>query len=332
MRGGVGGRRDLELGDLLLQHRHHAVHDPVPRRRSGRRSRDLSQDVADDVHQTGEDADPHPARRERSARADRQRLRAAAGARGSRRAGRDDRLQGIRARHHQTEGDARRDAAQPPVVQSPSLGRPPARSDHPGRAEDGTERSRKASGRILPLEAPMDRFIRLRGVACAVLLLTGSAAIAQDPAAGLPPLIDRELFFGNPEISGAQLSPDGQFIAFIKPYKDTRNVWVKKTERAVRGREARHQRHRSGPSRASSGAATASTSCSSRTRPATRTTTSTPSIRPNAGRRAAEVPTARNLTDAKGVRAFIYPCPKNIPTSSSSASTIATRRGTISTR
>src|SRR5690242_10469310 len=48
-------------------------------------------------------------------------------------------------------------------------------------------------------------------------------------AQGLPPLIDRELLFGNPEISGAQISPDGKYLAFIKPYQDTRNVWVKKT-------------------------------------------------------------------------------------------------------
>ena len=46
-------------------------------------------------------------------------------------------------------------------------------------------------------------------------------------AAQLPPVIDRELFFGDPEISGAQLSPDGKFMSFIKPYKGTRNVWVK---------------------------------------------------------------------------------------------------------
>jgi dipeptidyl aminopeptidase/acylaminoacyl peptidase len=45
----------------------------------------------------------------------------------------------------------------------------------------------------------------------------------------LPPLIDRELLFGDPEISGAQLSPDGKFIAFQKPWKETRNVWVKGT-------------------------------------------------------------------------------------------------------
>src|SRR5918992_4031734 len=44
-----------------------------------------------------------------------------------------------------------------------------------------------------------------------------------------PPLIDRELFFGDPEIAGAQISPDGAFIAFIKPFKGVRNVWVKKT-------------------------------------------------------------------------------------------------------
>ena len=46
---------------------------------------------------------------------------------------------------------------------------------------------------------------------------------------GLPPLIDRELLFGNPEIAAAQLSPDGRYIAFLKPWKDTRNIWVKKT-------------------------------------------------------------------------------------------------------
>ena len=44
---------------------------------------------------------------------------------------------------------------------------------------------------------------------------------------GLPPLIDRELFFGNPEIAGAQISPNGKYISFLKPWKDTRNVYVK---------------------------------------------------------------------------------------------------------
>lgn len=42
------------------------------------------------------------------------------------------------------------------------------------------------------------------------------------------PLIDREIFFGDPEISGAKISPNGKWISFIKPYKGIRNIWVKK--------------------------------------------------------------------------------------------------------
>ncbi len=48
--------------------------------------------------------------------------------------------------------------------------------------------------------------------------------------AQLPPLIDREIFFGDPEITGAQLSPDGRYMSFLKPYKGTRNIWVKKVD------------------------------------------------------------------------------------------------------
>ncbi len=68
---------------------------------------------------------------------------------------------------------------------------------------------------------------------CLLLPLLAVALCAQNkPAAnqGLPPLIDRELIFGNPEIAAAQLSPDGKFLAFLKPWKETRNVWVKKID------------------------------------------------------------------------------------------------------
>ncbi len=62
------------------------------------------------------------------------------------------------------------------------------------------------------------------------ILAAAMSAQSKPPASqGLPPLIDREILFGNPEIAGAQLSPDGKFIAFLKPFKDTRNIWVKKT-------------------------------------------------------------------------------------------------------
>ncbi len=42
------------------------------------------------------------------------------------------------------------------------------------------------------------------------------------------PLLDRDLFFGNPEISGGQLSPDGKWISFMKEHNGIMNIWVKK--------------------------------------------------------------------------------------------------------
>ena len=41
------------------------------------------------------------------------------------------------------------------------------------------------------------------------------------------PLLDRELFFGNPQVADGKLSPDGKFISFMKPYRGIMNVWVK---------------------------------------------------------------------------------------------------------
>ncbi len=58
--------------------------------------------------------------------------------------------------------------------------------------------------------------------ALAILFTTSMTISAQ-----LPKLIDREVFFGNPEYSGTQISPDGKWVSFMKPYKDTRNIWVK---------------------------------------------------------------------------------------------------------
>jgi len=39
-------------------------------------------------------------------------------------------------------------------------------------------------------------------------------------------LIDRELFFGDPEISGTQLSPNGNYIAFLEPWKNRCDLGV----------------------------------------------------------------------------------------------------------
>ena len=60
-------------------------------------------------------------------------------------------------------------------------------------------------------------------LAAATMVLMSSVAQAQQP-----PIIDRQLFFGEVQIASAQISPDGQWISFLKPYKGVRNIWVKK--------------------------------------------------------------------------------------------------------
>ena len=75
------------------------------------------------------------------------------------------------------------------------------------------------------LPSPMQRLILL------LLLATGLAVASASPAAAqsndLSPLIDREMFFGDPEYAGAQVSPNGAYVSFLKPYQDVMNVWVK---------------------------------------------------------------------------------------------------------
>jgi hypothetical protein len=55
-----------------------------------------------------------------------------------------------------------------------------------------------------------------------------SALVSATSFAQQPPLIDREIFFGDPQVSGAQISPDGRFITFLRPFKNVRNIWIKR--------------------------------------------------------------------------------------------------------
>ena len=141
---------------------------------------------------------------------------------------------------------------------------------------------------------------------CLALLLTANSAVAQTP------VLDRELFFGDPEISGAQLSPDGKFLAFIKPYKGTRNIWVKKTEEPFNAAKpvtddqkrpvATYFWSRDGKyilfSQDKGGDENFNVYAVN------------PAAPPDAGR---EVPAARNLTPLQGIRAFLYAVPKSDP-------------------
>ncbi len=58
------------------------------------------------------------------------------------------------------------------------------------------------------------------------------AAFAAPAFAELPPLIPREVLFGNPEKAGPQISPDGKHIAYLRPDdKNVLQVWVYPTDK-----------------------------------------------------------------------------------------------------
>jgi hypothetical protein len=71
-------------------------------------------------------------------------------------------------------------------------------------------------------------------ITCIVLALATCLQAQNKPAAakttGAVPIIDRDIFLGNPEIAGGQISPNGKFISFLKPYNGVLNIYVKKTD------------------------------------------------------------------------------------------------------
>jgi dipeptidyl aminopeptidase/acylaminoacyl peptidase len=46
-------------------------------------------------------------------------------------------------------------------------------------------------------------------------------------------LLDRGAFFTEPEITGARVSPDGKFLAFLRPLGAVQNIWVKRTNQPL---------------------------------------------------------------------------------------------------
>jgi len=154
--------------------------------------------------------------------------------------------------------------------------------------------------------------MKCRFVVVGIFLLASLATAAADKASGPPPLIDRDVIFGNPEIAAAQLSPDGKYIAFLKPWKDTRNVYVKavdepfsaahllttETKRPVAGyfwtRDSKcilYAKDNDGDENFNVYAVD-------------------PSAKPAAGE---DAPPSRDLTGLKGVRVAIFEVPKSDP-------------------
>ncbi len=147
----------------------------------------------------------------------------------------------------------------------------------------------------------------------AVVMLSGSALAEKLPyLEKLPPMIEREIFFGDPEIARAQLSPDGEYVSFLKQYKGHLNIWVKEkkqkfeeaypvtadTIRSVRGyawtRDGRYiiyVQDKGGNENYHIYAVD-------------------PYAELTAGQ---DVPEARDLTPIEGIRAMFYSLPKNEP-------------------
>ena len=148
---------------------------------------------------------------------------------------------------------------------------------------------------------------KLTTIVFLVVFLFVSGAAAQQPA-----LIDREIFFGNPEYAGAQISPDGKYISFIKPLNDVRNVWVKGVDEPFeKARPLTAEKKRP--------VSSYFWSWDSKYILFTKDNDGDenfnvfavdPSGAPAAG---AQVPNATNLTNAKGVRTFIYDVPETEP-------------------
>ncbi len=128
----------------------------------------------------------------------------------------------------------------------------------------------------------------------------------------LPPLLDRQLFFGDPEIVGGKLSPDGKFIAFLKPLDGTLNVWVKRTGEpfsAARPLTVETKRPLAGYFWSQDGKFILFTQDQGGDE-----NFNVYAVDPAASAAAGQrVPPARNLTEAKGARAIIYAVPKTDP-------------------
>jgi len=68
---------------------------------------------------------------------------------------------------------------------------------------------------------------RALGAAVLAAGLAGpSLAAAATDASELPPIVSREILFGNPERLAGRVSPDGSRISFIAPSEGVLNVWV----------------------------------------------------------------------------------------------------------
>lgn len=147
-----------------------------------------------------------------------------------------------------------------------------------------------------------------RGFLLGTVLLVGVIGTISSPgrpvlAGSPPPLIPREVLFGNPEIAGVSLSPDGQRIVYLAPSDGVLNLWVRDLDGDAPARVLTQQRER--PQRAASWTADGRYLISSRDADGDENTVLV-RIDPSTGE-------TTDLTPAKGVKAILVSGDQDAP-------------------
>lgn len=70
--------------------------------------------------------------------------------------------------------------------------------------------------------------IAATGLAWAACSDADVAAGGEEYASGMPAVIPVEQFFDNPQITGAQISPDGEWLSYLKAYEGKLNVFIRR--------------------------------------------------------------------------------------------------------
>ena len=65
--------------------------------------------------------------------------------------------------------------------------------------------------------------LRTTILAAAVATLLQGAGVRGD----LPPIIPRQVLFGNPDKASPKISPDGKRLAYLAPDEGVLNVWIR---------------------------------------------------------------------------------------------------------